>query len=135
MGKNNYSGVEVYITRMPHNTKFTCHNGVWEGTFIIDDGIPKIKGSDDSLTTIGENQKYNIYTNVEIPKEAYVYESAYIALEIEKLTEQLRSITSELFNELINEDNRVQLQEKLSSITLAISKHSESIKTLNEKYE
>lgn len=135
MGKNNYSGVEVYVTRLPHNTKFTCHNGAWEATFINEDGVPKLKGSDGSLTTIGENQKHNIYTNVEIPKEAYVYESAYIALEIEKLTEQLRSVTSELFNELINEDNRAQLQEKLSSIALAINKHGESIKTLNEKYE
>ncbi|WGT37731.1 hypothetical protein QH639_18095 [Lysinibacillus sp. 1 U-2021] len=118
MGKNSYSGVEVYVSKLKNGTEFRCRNGEWNAKFIVENSIPKIVTSDGTIRTVSKDYKLNISTNEEIPMEAFVYESVYYAFEFKRESEKLHELYCMVKDVLLtdNELNKID-----QSINLCIA--------------
>lgn len=130
MAKNNYDGIEVYVSKLTDGTTFKCANGEWNGRFIIEDGVPKMY-IEDSITTIHPSHILNIHTDFHIPREAYVYDSVWKSYDIKFTTDRLKEL-----NNLIN--NEILTNEKLDLVIELIEssiKSLQSTKVYFENYE
>lgn len=121
MGKNNYNGIEVYVSKLKSGTKFDCRNGAWSGVFIVKDGVPKIYVGDYETKTVSSNYVLNISTNEEIPFEAYVFKSVFYAQEFKKESRKLEELYRMINDVLLTEKELGEIVSKIESIIKNLS--------------
>lgn len=125
MGKNNYSGIEVYVSKLKDGTRFNCNNGAWSGEFKINNGIPVVVIEEDTIMTASNNKVINISTNEDLPFEAYVYKSVYYAQEFKKESKKLEELYFMIRDVLLTQ---VELDEIINKIDSTI-KHLNYLKS------
>lgn len=130
MAKNNYDGVEVYISKLTEGTTFKCANGEWNGRFVLEDDIPKMY-IEDSISTIHPTYILNIHTNSHIPREAYVYDSVWKSYDIKFTSDRLRELYTLINNEILTEEKLKLVNELIDSSIKSL----QSTKTYFENYE
>jgi len=130
MAKNNYDGIEVYVSKLTDGTTFKCANGEWDGKFVIEDGIPKMH-IEDSITTIHPTYMLNIHTDFHIPREAYVYDSVWKSYDIKFTSERLNELHKLINNEILTKEKLKLVNELIESSIKSL----ESTKLYFENYE
>lgn len=121
MSKYGNGGTDVYINRLYDGTKFRVINGAWNGEIKYIDGLPRIIVNEDFIEVLNEDSILAITTESEIPREAYVYDSAYYAFLIETLIEELHFNKNRLKYELLTSTNRGEIMKDIKDITIRLN--------------
>lgn len=128
MGRNGYSGIEVFVTKLNNGTRFTQRNGTGKGVFVNTSGYPVIIDDNEDEYTIPDNYIMNISTTDVIPFEAYVYSSVFYAEEIRSESEKLNNIQLMIKDTLLTES-------ELSEICMELNSTISNLKYLTCKFE
>lgn len=128
MGRNGYSGVEVYMTKLKDGTKFKQRNGTGEGIFTNTSGYPVIIDDNGDEYTIPDNYVMNISTQDVIPFEAYVYKSVFYADEIKRESGKLYDLQVKINDVLLNDD-------ELGDVCKALNATISNLKYVMHKFE
>lgn len=130
MAKNNYSGIEVYISKLKTGTKFECKNGHWKGEFRIEEGVPKLIVDGGTIRSISDGYILNISTDEHIPFEAYVYKSVFYAQEFKMESKKLEGLYRMVNDVLLTEKEIMEIGNKIDSIIKNLSYLKEKFKIL-----